>query len=312
MIWLFDKAICFSTIFRGHQNVEWFWHFNGTRSVCPTKSIDRVSFNLHHYGPILRALTEPGRVPPEIDTLERGLNSWAEGRTALNLPTSDFHPCDLRKVRSSARFATCLARLPARFGKPAVIVSGAPAGGRALRCVRLRARPPSGPLPSLHFAWNPQSDMISAIVEEDTEEQLARLAAIRDGVASGALTAREGFRLAVLATLEKGKEALTFEILAEGFRNPQVGERIGELCERYRDMLKTMIFTVDPALKGPPLAAAADMLLAILVRPWRTSDRPSGARDRRNGELCGRVNPEHARSPRSAALKPPAWLGRGR
>lgn len=54
------------------------------------------------------------------------------------------------------RRPTCLARLPARFGKPAVIVPVRRPGGRALRGVGLRARPPFGPLPSLHFACNPR------------------------------------------------------------------------------------------------------------------------------------------------------------
>lgn len=109
-----------------------------------------------------------------------------------------------------------------------------------------------------------KSEMIAAIVEEDTETQLSRFAEIRDAVAAGKQTLRDGFKEAVLDALDQSEEALMFEILAEGFRNPQVGDLIGHHCERYRTMLKTMILMVDPSLSGERLAAVAEMLLAIL------------------------------------------------
>jgi TetR/AcrR family transcriptional repressor of uid operon len=109
-----------------------------------------------------------------------------------------------------------------------------------------------------------KSEMIAAIVEEDNETRQARIAELQEAVASGALTARDGFRQMVLEGFKEGEEGLTFEILAEGFRNPQVGDDIGELCDRYRAMLRKMILTVDASLDGAPLAAAEEMLLAIL------------------------------------------------
>jgi TetR/AcrR family transcriptional repressor of uid operon len=109
-----------------------------------------------------------------------------------------------------------------------------------------------------------KSDMIAAIVQEDTEARLTRLTEILDGVGAGRCTAREGFRQAVLDGLNEGKEALTFEILAEGFRNPQVGGEIGELCERYRAMLGKMIRAAGGSVEGARLVAAEDMLLAVI------------------------------------------------
>jgi len=109
-----------------------------------------------------------------------------------------------------------------------------------------------------------KSEMIAAIVEEDTEARLARVGEIQEALASGACTAREGFRQIVLEGFKEGEEGLAFEILAEGFRNGQIGDHIGELCDRYRAMLRKMILTVDDSLDGPRLAAAEDMLLAVL------------------------------------------------
>lgn len=109
-----------------------------------------------------------------------------------------------------------------------------------------------------------KSEMIAAIIEEDTEARLARTAQIQEAVAGGACTARDGFRQMVLDGFEEGEAGLTFEMLAEGFRNPQVGDEIGDLCDRYRAMLRKMILTVDASLDGPPLVAAEEMLLATL------------------------------------------------
>jgi len=109
-----------------------------------------------------------------------------------------------------------------------------------------------------------KNEMIAAIVEEDTDTRMARLAEIQEAVASGACTARDGFRQVVLEGFKESQEGLTFEILAEGFRNTQVGDDIGDLCDRYRRMLRKMILTVEPSLDGAPLAAAEDTLIAIL------------------------------------------------
>lgn len=116
-----------------------------------------------------------------------------------------------------------------------------------------------------------KSEMISAIVQADTDTRIARLSAIRDEVAAGRLTPLAGFERATLGVLEEGEQGLTFEILAEGFHNPNVGEVIGLLCERYRAMLREIIIVARSDLTSTRLAALEEMLLAIL---FGLSNRP--------------------------------------
>lgn len=120
-----------------------------------------------------------------------------------------------------------------------------------------------------------KGEMISAIIVEDTDMRIDRLAGIRDDVASGRLSPRDGFRAATLDALNQGEEALTFEILAEGFRNKAVGKEIGDLCDRYRAMLREIVLSADKSLCGDKLLAIEEMLLAILFGLGnRTLSRP--------------------------------------
>lgn len=109
-----------------------------------------------------------------------------------------------------------------------------------------------------------KGEMIAAIIQEDTNARIASLAALRDDVSRGSLTAHQAFQRAALEALEGGQEALTFEILAEGFHNPFVGDVIGMLCERYRAMLSEIIVSACADITGSKLLAAEEMLLAIL------------------------------------------------
>lgn len=109
-----------------------------------------------------------------------------------------------------------------------------------------------------------KSEMISAIIQEDTDARIARLSAIRDEVAAGRLTPLAGFERAALEVLEEGEQGLTFEIFAEGFHNSKVGDVIGILCERYRAMLREIVTVARSDLASSRLAALEEMLLAIL------------------------------------------------
>jgi TetR/AcrR family transcriptional regulator, repressor for uid operon len=120
-----------------------------------------------------------------------------------------------------------------------------------------------------------KAEMIAAIIAEDTDARIARLEQIHQAVVSGACSAREGLRTAALDALNQGEQALTFEILAEGFRNPEIGEEIGDLCDRYRAILREIILSAEASIEGDRLAAAEEMLLAILFGLGnRTLSRP--------------------------------------
>jgi len=108
-----------------------------------------------------------------------------------------------------------------------------------------------------------KSEMIIAIVQDDTEKRIQRLAAIRDDVAAGVLAPETGVERAILQALQESSEALNFEVLAEGLRNPVVADVVGSLCENLRAILGELILKIAPELTGSRLLAAEEMLLAI-------------------------------------------------
>lgn len=110
-----------------------------------------------------------------------------------------------------------------------------------------------------------KGEMITAIIGEDTKAQFERLLAIQNCLASGGCEARGAFRMIVIDALSEGEEALTYEILAEGFRNPLVGKMIGDYCDRMRSMLGKIIMVAEPGIPEARLHASEDMLLAILL-----------------------------------------------
>lgn len=116
----------------------------------------------------------------------------------------------------------------------------------------------------IYRLFNSKSEMITAIVQEDAAVRTAELAKIRDDVASGRLDTLGGFRKTVLDVLNEGREALTFEIRAEGYRNRDVGNAIAMLCERFRAMIGEIIAVTWPDLCAIRRAAAEEVLLALL------------------------------------------------
>ncbi len=109
-----------------------------------------------------------------------------------------------------------------------------------------------------------KSDIIIAIVQEDADQRLAEMDEVNAAVGDGRLSIREGIEKIVSNALGQGGEALTFEILAEGSRNPQAGDVIGRFCERYRKILRELALHANPRLDGDRLAAAEEILLACL------------------------------------------------
>jgi AcrR family transcriptional regulator len=109
-----------------------------------------------------------------------------------------------------------------------------------------------------------KSDMIAAIIEEDTAEKIGRLAAICADVTDGRCDLREGFRRVILGAVKEHEDPLIFEILAESFRNPLIGGAIDNVCDRYRLLLRQLILYPNRDIAADRLEAAEEMLMAMI------------------------------------------------
>ncbi|WP_260929530.1 TetR/AcrR family transcriptional regulator [Novosphingobium sp. 9] len=109
-----------------------------------------------------------------------------------------------------------------------------------------------------------KSEMILAIIHEDTEAKLVRFGLIRADLEAGRITAREALRRLAAEALAHEQQALTFEILAEGFRNPRTGDEIGQFCDRYRGALSALIRAAAGEMEPGRLAAAEEVLMGLL------------------------------------------------
>jgi|UniRef100_UPI0035C9AB40 TetR/AcrR family transcriptional repressor of uid operon len=120
-----------------------------------------------------------------------------------------------------------------------------------------------------------KSDVIRAIVEEDATARIAEISALGERLRSGAIDLRASFLELAEQSLKKGDEALSFEILAEAHRNPDVARAIADLCTRYRAVLREFTCAANPTLSEAKLDGAEEVLLAIMFGlGHRTLSRP--------------------------------------
>ncbi|MFC3441343.1 TetR/AcrR family transcriptional regulator [Sphingobium rhizovicinum] len=109
-----------------------------------------------------------------------------------------------------------------------------------------------------------KEDIIEALVTDDADQWCGEMAEIRVKLDSGALTIERTFEELLLHTIDEKDEALSFDILAESFRNPAVSDTIGAMCERFRAFIRYFACAANPRLSGETLDAAEDMTLACL------------------------------------------------
>lgn len=113
----------------------------------------------------------------------------------------------------------------------------------------------------IYRSFKSKGEIIEAIVHADFDERLAALNDLRARFDNGELTVLETFRELFLQVIDEEDEALSFDIIAEGFRNESVGRTIGEMCGRFRGCLRHFAQAVNPSLDEEELEAATELLL---------------------------------------------------
>ncbi|MEC3911089.1 helix-turn-helix domain-containing protein [Sphingobium sp. CR2-8] len=109
-----------------------------------------------------------------------------------------------------------------------------------------------------------KEDIIEALVHDDADQWCSDMAALQTRLNSGELTVDQIFEALLLQTVEDKEEALAFDILAESFRNRQVADTIGAMCQRGRVFIRHFACAANDKLSGEALDAAEEMILACL------------------------------------------------
>lgn len=120
-----------------------------------------------------------------------------------------------------------------------------------------------------------KEDIIVAIVEEDTRDHLNALEETFSMVDRGELTVPGAIEQFARNAMTRANEALGFEILAESYRNPRVGETVHMLSSRYRDLVRRLALRANPELDELNLDACVEIMTACFFGlSLRTSSRP--------------------------------------
>lgn len=114
---------------------------------------------------------------------------------------------------------------------------------------------------AIYRAFESKSDIIQAIVVEDTDRTVSFLVALQDRVRSGELRCRAAFHALIEQRLCDAQDALTLEVLAEGYRNADVQETIACCAVKCRKVFRDLAYLANPAASESDLDGAEELLL---------------------------------------------------
>lgn len=109
-----------------------------------------------------------------------------------------------------------------------------------------------------------KEDIIDAIVANDTRDREAMILALQRRLDAGEISIERTFELLLLEMMDNPHEALSFDILAEGFRNERVAQIIADMCAHFRKSLGDFATIANPALSGKALEGAEEIILACM------------------------------------------------
>lgn len=110
-----------------------------------------------------------------------------------------------------------------------------------------------------------KEDIIEAMIQSDSDAWKADTDILRARLEAGELSLEQAFEQLLLhGTDSEQDEALSFDILAESFRNEAVAETIGALCDAFRTILRDFACIANPELSGEALDAAEELILACM------------------------------------------------
>ncbi|MDO7835417.1 helix-turn-helix domain-containing protein [Sphingobium sp. HBC34] len=141
----------------------------------------------------------------------------------------------------------------------------------------------------IYRLFKSKEDIIEAIVHDDADQWCQDMEEIRTRLDAGERTIEETFEQLFRHSIDEEKEALSFDILAEGFRNPAVGATVSAMCVRFRSFIRYFACAANDRLSGEALDAAEEVTLACLFGlGHRSLSRPklgAGSTARRSAQM---------------------------
>lgn len=117
---------------------------------------------------------------------------------------------------------------------------------------------------AIYRSFQSKADIVRAIILADTEQTLAQLNGLCDGLSEGRQTIEQVLEQFILAQFAHKQEALSHEILAEAHRNAEVAGTIGDFCCTYRQTIGRIVEVVNPDLSAEDREGAEELLLACM------------------------------------------------
>lgn len=116
----------------------------------------------------------------------------------------------------------------------------------------------------IYRSFKSKDEIIEAIICVDFNEKLSGLNNLHRRFKDGELTILETFRELLLNAINEEHEAFSFDILAEGCRNEQVGIKIGNMCQSLRGYIREFARAANEQLEGDRLEGATELVLGCL------------------------------------------------
>lgn len=118
----------------------------------------------------------------------------------------------------------------------------------------------------IYRLFKSKEEIIAALVRDHADQWCNDMAELRQRLEAGELGAEQIFEEVLLYSIkeEEEEDGLAFDILAEAFRNPAVGETIGDMCARFREYIRYFACAANDRLTGEALDAAEELVLACL------------------------------------------------
>lgn len=109
-----------------------------------------------------------------------------------------------------------------------------------------------------------KEDIINAMVSDRTDRRRQELTLLCERLHAGGIDAEEAFELLMLSVIDDRNEALSFDILAEAFRNERVSEAIAVMCVGLSPLMHEFARAANPRLSDEELATAEELILACM------------------------------------------------
>lgn len=110
-----------------------------------------------------------------------------------------------------------------------------------------------------------KDDVILAIVEDDTKARIAEMQEVFEAVERNERSVYDALKEIARTAIVKSFGGLSFEILAEAYRNPSVAERLATLTNYYRDGARRLATLARPDGTVAELDAYVEIMMACFV-----------------------------------------------